>query len=111
MPGFGCQNAGVSGFPSSQCACERPIPEACRGIEIPQTLIGRKVRACGLIARAGVSKSEKRLLLGAAKRLGKAARVADRAARQGKLPEACADAFAAQLRDAKARAELLAGTL
>jgi len=102
----------VTGVASVQCTCERAIPGPCLGLELPQGILSKKVRACGLIARAMARADRGRTLLrSAGRKLAAAARQSLKAAHQGRITAACADALAAQLRDGKTRAVTFAKSL
>jgi hypothetical protein len=101
-----CSAVPLTGIAGVTCTCERTLPAACAST-LP-TRVGKLVdRACLAVGLAANEEGarQRRLLGGAKRSFGGAAKRSARFAKKNAIPQACASELGAQLSDAKARAE------
>jgi hypothetical protein len=97
-----CQSTPVGGGASVTCACARPRPAACAGV--PPAVARRKARLCDVVAGGSAKR-----VRASVRKLAAAMGAVTRLRRKGRLSAPCADALAADLRDARDRAARMLG--
>ena len=105
----------VEGFPGLACLCAAELaPASCGSTGAPAGVVRHFTRACRVTARASALRNQRRarqLVMQAVQVLAQATKNVRRASRRGVLSLECANALAATLGDAHARAARLADLL